>query len=295
MLIGYDFFGGFCFQTKICHPSYNEVKLSHGQYDEIYIDENILITSENVKPDNWGFATVLNAKFRNNLEGGSISADGSVIKKIKIQRRNIDELQWIDVMEIPYSDKLFYEVIDKYVQNDFIYQYSLVPIAESVEGIRTISGNIRVNFEGTFISDSDNNYKLLYDVEFDNIEHVNPSSILEPLNSQYPVVTYSNLDYRKSNITATFISPESINGVININMEKQGRDKLLAFIKNRKPKIIRSQNGEIMLISIIGNPSEEPNNNVNGIAKISFSFVEIGRIDNNTLSANGLIKKVQEV
>ena len=301
MLIGHDFFGfnnGAVFDTIFCHPSYQRLEIYDGTIDQVYIDEDITIPYSIEKPNNWRYFTVLNAKFQGNLEGGSVQNDGLVIEKIRFQKRSADELIWQDVAEIEYTPnkKIFYEAIDKYIANDFVYEYSVTPITATVLGSRVISDQITANFSGVFLSDKENNYSLLYDVEISDIQNNNPSSIFEPLFSKYPIITYSNLDYSTFDVTATFITAKTVDtGDINIRLERMGKDQLMIFMKNRKPKVYRDTNGNLKLVSVVGNPKEIPNNNVAGIAKLSFSLVEIGQIDNETMVAYNLLSGLEEV
>lgn len=300
MLIGYEFFNGSCFQTKLCFPEFKKVEISNGIYDQIYIDEDITIPYDVEKPTGWNYRTVLNAKLQGDIEGGSISAGNLQIERIRIQKRETDELQWSDVAELEYKsgEQTLYEAIDKYIINDFIYQYSIIPLTATVLGNRVTSSEITADFEGIFISDKDNNYRLIYNADFGEISHNTPNSISEPLGGQFPIVTYSNLDYRSGDISALFLSTSTVNGdgsKVDIRMEKLGRQQLLKFMKNRKPKVLRSQNGESMLISMVGNPTEGHSNDINGIATLSFSYVEIGKLDSETLKENGMLVGLEEV
>lgn len=300
MFIAYDLFGfkdGAIFKTLYYHPKESKLELSNGVYDEILLDGDMSIEYTTEQTTGWRYQTVLHCNFNGSVEGGSIRANDNTITSIKFQKRKVDELNWQDVVIIPYEsgEKIIYEAIDKYIQNDFVYQYSLVPIAEAIMGSRVISDEITADFEGVFISDADNNYKLLYDIELSDIEHVTANHIFQPLNFQFPVISYGNLDYRQSSINTTFISTSTANrydGKVDIRMEKLGREQLFKFLKNRKPKVLRTTSGESMLISIIGNPKETPNNFAQGIASVNFSYVEIGKMDFETLKANDLIPKL---
>ena len=201
--------------------------------------------------------------------------------------------------EIEYdpSERLLYEIIDKNIQNDFEYQYSLLPMAGDVLGNRVISDEITADFEGIFLSDKNNNYKLMYNIETNAIQHNVANAILEPLNSQYPIIIDGNLDYRSGGVKALFVSTDTANrhdGKVSIKAEKLGRERLMKFLKNRKPKVLRQSNGETMLIRIVDKPQEEHMNNVNGIAYVSFSFVEIGSMDSETLKANDILIGLEE-
>lgn len=302
MFIGLDAFGTYgnmFFNHRLYHLNYDKLEMKGGLIDQIYVDKDINIPYTTEKPDNWTYNTVLNAKFQNNLEGGSVGADGFQIEKIRFQKRRWDELEWQDVAEIKYmpNETLLYEAIDKYVANNFIYQYSIVPITSSIIGNRVVSDEIEAKFNGIFISDKNSNYKLLYDIEISEIENNVGSGLFQPINSQYPIVTYSDLDYDSFSITSTFISAETTtkNGDVDIRMERLGKDRLLKFMKNGKPKVYRDHHGSLKLVTVMGNPKEIPYNNIKGIAKLSFQLVEIGNMDDETLKRYGMLEGLSGV
>lgn len=302
MILGYSMFHGkdnLVYKTNVYHPSYNKLELKDMTVDELYIDEDITIPYTIDKPDGWNYRTTIDAKFNDSLEGGSVQANNFQIEKVRFQRRLTDEVEWQDVGEIEYkpNEQLLYEVIDKNIQNDFEYQYSILPITSTVLGNRVVSDEIIADFEGIFLSDKNNNYKLFYNIETDSVQHNISIASLKPLNSRYPIIIDGNLDYKSSGIKALFISAETADrndGKVTIRAEKLGRDRLMKFLKNRKPKVLRQPNGDTMLIRIIDNPQEEYVNNITGIAYVSFKFEEVGGMDSETLKANDILIGLEE-
>lgn len=301
MIIGTDFFGmddGIMFNTVTIHTEYNSLESYFGLLDHLYVDQDITVFSDIEKNKLFHYSTVILAQFNGTLEAGSISNNGVEIDKIRFQKRKTDDLYWTDVAELEYepATKKFYESLDKYIQNDFEYEYSLLPVTDEVLGLRVVSAPIIAAFEGYFISDKNNNFHLLFNGEMGSITHVNPSSVFEPVNSQFPIVAYGNLNYRQSSISALFLSPASYeNNGINIRAEKMGREKVMSFVKSRSPKIFRGQNSEIMLMTIVDNPTEDHNNKVAGVASINFNFVEIGDVSSDSLRKHNLIEGLSEV
>ena len=285
ILLGIDLFNSSCFQTTVAFPSFYRAELSNSVVDEIYIDEDTTITDSVIKPIAWGFKTILDAPFTDDsLEGGSLNAGGLTIDHILFQKRKSDELYWSDVSQITFDGtSIFYETIDKYVANDFDYEYSLIPLVNTVQGNRIVSPTITVDFNGVFLSDKENNYFLYYDLEYGEIQHNTPKSVQEPLNSQFPIISYSQLDYKTLNVRSTSISDAtaSSGGTIDIKQEKIRRQQLFTFLKNKKPKIYRDSNGNVLLVSITDNPKEEPQSSIIGLSKVSFSMTEIGDAENN--------------
>jgi len=292
MIVGIDFFQGDCFQTTVALPSFYRTEMSNSVVDEILIDEDISITNSIDKPTGWGYYTVLNALFQSDLEGGSLNANGLVVDHILFQKRKAEDLFWSDVAKIEFNENTFYEAIDKYIQNSSEYEYSLIPYVSGVPGNRIVSPKIVTDFNGVFLSDLLNNYSLQYDVIYGTVTHNTQSTSLEPLNAQYPIIVYGSADYVSIECKSTSISDATINsgGKIDIKQEKLKRQQLMSWLKNKKPKIYRAGNGDIYLVSLMGNPSEEHQEGLPGIAKISFNLTEIGNIDSDTLSSYGLLE-----
>ena len=91
MIIGYNFFNkdfhGMVWDTAIPTSEQDELTIGAGIYDQIFVSVDTTIADENVKPDKWNKKNIMNAKFQNDLEAGSLDADGYVITKIQIYRR----------------------------------------------------------------------------------------------------------------------------------------------------------------------------------------------------------------
>lgn len=295
MIIGYDLFFGqdnsSVFNTVISLGNINSGILGKGKFDEISFDEDISKVYNNTKEE-WDYQFVLDAKFQGNLEAGNIDNKGIPISQIKFQKRLTDSLIWTDVGILDYSTlQTVYTFVDKYVKNNFDYDFCVVPLTSGIIGKRT-TASIMPEFDGIFLCDANSSFQLIMNLELGSLEHVNPSSFLEPLNAQYPIVQYSTLDYKKGTIKALVLSNDTIStGVINTKSEKANRDNLMKFLKNHKPKMLKTSSGEFMIISIVDNPTETPNNSLEqAIADISFNFVEIDDSEREgALTDNGLV------
>ena len=77
-------------------------------------------------------------------------------------------------------------------------------------------------------------------------------------------------------------------------MDKLGRDKLMEYLTNQKTKVLRHQNGETMLVNIVGTPKFIPDNKINGKMGVSFNYIEVGGMDSDTLKANGMLIGFEE-
>jgi len=173
----------------------------------------------------------------------------------------------------------------------------MVPVSNEILGNQVVTSpdlNVTALFDNNFLTDSSNNYQLIYDSKFDSLVNNVNTTIFEPLDSQYPIVVTNNLNYRSSRLSVTLVSDTSINNNISglpvsINQEYQLRQRIMSFINNRQPKLIRNMFGDNILIMITDKPQITYLDGNIGIASISFSFVEIGGSDLTTLSLNGLV------
>jgi hypothetical protein len=297
IIAGFDFFGledGAICGSVFSFPSYNKIELSNSVVDNVYVTNDLTVTNTTTKPTQWGYYDVLNCEFEENLEGGSVEFNNSIIDHIQIQRRLASDLLWEVLATIDYisgTSELF-NLTDIFIQNNAIYQYAMVPVSNGILGNQVLDPNIdiTIDFDSTFLTDSTYNYQFLHDGKFDSITSNTATAILEPLDSQYPIVITNSLNYRSGRFSATLVSTYSINGTVNINQEYQLRQIILAFLNNKQPKLIRSLFGDNLLIMITDKPQITFLDGNIGIASVSFGFTEIGDgTDLTTLTLNGLV------
>ena len=301
MIVGFSFLGlddGLIFGISVVLPSFNKVELSNGVIDNIYITKDLTTTTSTTKPTQWEYYDVLNSEFELSLEGGSVDFNGSIIDHLLIQRRLASDLLWKTIKTITYTSgtSLLFSLIDTFVQQDMTYQYALIPVSNQILGNQVVSPdpNVTASFDSNFLTDSTNNYKLKYDNKFDAFPYNQSTTVIEPLDSQFPIVITNSLNYRSSRLSALLISDASISNNISglspsINQEYQLRKQIIAFLSNKQPKLLRTMLGDNILIMIVDKPEITFRDDNSGLASISFSFVEIGNSDLETLALNGLV------
>lgn len=296
ILIGFDVYGynaGAIFSTVVPMINYTSVKMENMIADDVYITEDTNMTNSTTQPTSWSSLDVLNCNFQNTLEGGSVTGNGETVTSVVIKNRNTNGLEWNTVATIPYvagSDILF-EYEDRYVQTGASYEYVLIPFVNDIQGITSPSNSIvKVDFDGTFLTDKNNNYKLIYDMETGSMTNNISVHTFTPLDSKYPIIQYGDLDYVSGKITCRLISTSTFDsgGVVDINQEVVLRKQLLAFIKNKQAKLLRTQQGEFLLCSIVDNPTVSFKDAGIPIASVDFGFVECGSTDSDSLKKFGL-------
>lgn len=298
MIIDYNFFGykkhGNVWDTAIPTSHIDEVVVGAGIYDEIFVSVDTAITEENVKPGSWQLKTIMNPKFESDLEAGSIGNDGHEIKHIQIYRKEfLKDDPWMMIGQFEYtSDYNVYSFTDRLTENGKRYIYGLVPVSKDVVGQITESEPILVDYNGVFLTDANRNYQMEVDFEMGQIDHNNNVSVSNPLNGRYPIVTYGNQDYKTGTINflpLTDIQIRTGGTRIDGQSEREYQDGVLKFLKNGSAKVIRNDNGNMIVVAVHNVSETSRNGNLIDLNDLSFQFTEIGELDFQTLSKGGLI------
>ncbi|MBT9151381.1 MAG: hypothetical protein DDT40_01574 [candidate division WS2 bacterium] len=65
-------------------------------------------------------------------------------------------------------------------------------------------------------------------------------------------------------------------GAINARDERLNRERLMSFLKDRRPKVLKDGAGRMYMVAIVA-PREIPNNNLaQGICDIEFEWIQVG-------------------
>lgn len=265
----------------------DKVTLSNGNFEKVFIDQNA-----DKKEYDWSVTTVLNVNFEGGLEGGNVSNEGYKITHIKLARCLNGTNDWEVINVFDYNEnQSLYAFEDRYVQNQSEYIYAVIPVANDIDGDMMKSDVLVTNFDGVYLTDNETNIKLTYDLLLGEVTYNSPQALSEPINSPYPIVKTSKLNYRSGKLTVTPVTERNIKsggGEFSVIEEQVLRSKWISFLNNRKAKVLRMDNGVSMLVST-SNVVEAHKETVTGMATISFDYVEIGGINFDNMLNNGLI------
>lgn len=301
LTIGYDFLGSrpsLFFDSAIPTNQLDDIILREGIYDELYISLDTAISKQNSRPKGWFLKNIMHAEFEGDLESGSLDADGHEITKIQIYRRVFGDGDdgWTLVGQFDYShDYNVYSFVDITAKNETVYEYATVPVAGTVVGEKEKSDPVYVEYNGVFISDLDKNFKIQFDYEQGEIKYNKNFATFNPLNGEFPVVVYGNQNYRTGDITFLPLSETQIKShgtKINGREERIVRDTVTDFLNNGKSKILRNDNGDIMIIGVSDVHTNVKHQAMPDIQSVTFSFTELGDIDSGSLVSSGLIGDV---
>ena len=294
LIIGLDAFGDDTapFDLIVSSSEITSVEISDMIIDEVYMERGT--TNFNITRQEWNNNTILLGKFQGTLEAGNITNAGVPIERVVFRRRFSDELTWTNIATFNYSStQLLYEFIDNIVQATAEYEYTIAPLTSGTLGANIITASITCDFNSTFISDRTNSYQLIYNLEYSDINYNVPSTVFEPF-TKYPFVVYAGeTDYRTGQIQVQILSDSSISnpGTLDARAERINRDGYVAFINNKRPKILKDHGGRFYLVTLT-NIFESPDNQFNQTkSNVTFTWTEIGNaFDQNDLVNNGLIE-----
>lgn len=187
----------------------NQVIIKDCIMDEIKMDEEIL-NYINTKEE-WSYNTVLLGKFHNNLDAGNLDNGGIRIEKLKLKKRNIENMQWMDVKIFKFDPKIReYNYKDRLVEALETYEYAIQPMTNRVLG-KERSKQIDCDFEGAWIVGKDTQYQLKYNMQLGDFETVKKINLYEPLGSKYPIIVENgNINYKKTTLKALLVTDTTV-------------------------------------------------------------------------------------
>lgn len=262
---------------KVCN--YTEVKLENGIYDDLLFTKNVVQFSKIIKSE-WDNSTILYAKFNGNLIAGNLQYRADTVSVIRVKRREKGEdSSWLTIKEVKVeSVKDFtFTYIDRYAKAKTEYEYAVVPVVNNIEMEYTI-GSVYSSFDGMIVCDKDESYQSVADTSIQPTTRRNPSQVVETLDGKYPHVIYNgNARYDSGSAQGLFVEIDWDKKVFKTETGVSYRDKVISFLTNGKPKVLKYFDGRIWLIDVTGDPTLGVQNHPDQVS-ISFAFTEIGSV-----------------
>lgn len=295
MIIGHSFYGleNVVWDTAIPTTQLDTMRMHEGIYDEVYmtLDTNI---KDDGNREKWSLKTIMNSKFENDLEAGTIDGNGHVVTRLQLYRRLYSATSdWVLIGDTDYSDEFnVYSFVDNTTENGKTYEYAIMPVANKIAGELNKSEPQKVEYEGVYISDTENNFRIELDFKQDTIQHNRNSALITPLNGKYPIAVFGKQDYRTSSLTFLPVSQKQIDtGGTDVNGrdERTVRDKVTSFLNNGKAKILRNDNGDVMIIASQNVQTDPKETYLPDIQSVKFDYAELGRINSSDLTRTGLV------
>ena len=278
--------------TNINNITYARVQ--NGIFDHFNVTRDIRFDYTSIIPADWDFNTVMDAGFNGDINAGNVDNLAANVTSVRIKRRIKGTFEWITLREIPISspNDLSFIITDNLNAYNVEYEYAWVPMTNDVEGNYIIE-SILSQFQGVFICDVNNIFKLQAGVEYNNNDANQQVGVFQPYNRKYPVIVSNSLINYQTGTISSWVLPEDFEDSKSLDRLEITKEKeaILKFLMNKKPKIIKDTNGNNWLVYFTGNPSMSYNNNYGqGMVKVNAEWTEVGDPNDKTdLYENGLI------
>ena len=269
-------------------------RVQNGIFDHFNVTRDISFDYTSIIPVDWDVNTVMDASFNGDTNAGNVDNLAANVTSVRIKRRIKGTFEWITLREIPISspNDLSFIITDNLNAYNVEYEYAWVPMTNDVEGNYIIE-SILSQFQGVFICDVNNIFKLQAGVEYNNNDANQQVGVFQPYNRKYPVIVSNSLINYQTGTISSWVLPEDFEDSKSLDRFEITKEKeaILKFLMNKKPKIIKDTNGNNWLVYFTGNPSMSYNNNYGqGMVKVNAEWTEVGDPNDKTdLYENGLI------
>lgn len=237
----------FCSGKDVLNPiptntdDIKQVRIQNAIFEHIDITRNTIFDYTTELPK-WDFDTIIACDFEDGTGAGNVEFTLSQLSSIRIKRRKKGDFNWITVQEIPINDRADLNSIrrDYFVPSYEEFEYALVPILNGVEG-KYILGSIETEFNGVFISDINQTYKLNAQVSYNNRSSMQSVGQITPLGRRYPVIIKNGkANYEMGSVSGMLLG-KNYEDTHEINRKDivDEINEFVDFLKNGKPKILK--------------------------------------------------------
>lgn len=283
MFLGTSFAGS---PTGVSHtPAYytpiSSFTIKNNVLDEIYATKNVLIDFNWEIPEEWSFDTYLHGLFQNNLYAGNVNYTESVVDKIKIKKRYKGDFTWKTIYEkeINSNEDFSIEIYDYYEPSNRDIEYAYVAVISNVDS-DTIANTVRSEFEYYFICDKQESYPMMINTSNEITYNRESATIVSP-GRKYPYVVNNGIArYYSGTLNVTFIEVKDC--ALDVEHGWEYRNRVDEFLANGKPKILKSFEGDIWMVNVVGDLPRTVNDHYQYVSH-QIDWVECG---NPTLIAD---------
>lgn len=269
------------------------VRAMNQKIDHLHASNDISAPFDVNIPIEWDFNTIMDCDFDHTINAGNITEIAEAISQIKIKRRTKGEFNWttIKVVDIFKPEDLSFAFNDNFLANNETYEYAFVPIVGNVEGNYEIR-EVFNKFRGIYICDSEIAVQLYAGAVKGSTVTNQQIGLFAPFGRQYPVIMANGLTNYQTGSVSGYIVQDDYYETRQIDRKKiTEKEKVIrAFLTNKKPKIIKDDEGNVWLVMITTAPTINYDNTNSGIRTISVNWTEIGDANNKEdLIRTGLI------
>lgn len=278
-----------------------EIKLRNGSFDHLHIEAgrsslgNEFLNGQG-RQERFTMRTVILMRFRGTFEGGSIEANDYTITRIQLARRIHDSLgTWDPIDEFAYDpEHNWYSTVDRYPLSDVQYEYGFIPIAHEWVGTTVESNPVSVKFRDMFLTDANQNIAVRYNINIGPIQNNSIMGTLIPLNSQFPITSFGNANFRTGSISFLPVSRQThdrFGASVDGNAEYINRRAIVNWLMNGQAKAFRM--GNVNYLVVTHDTIETPiAGGITPLTDVTMNYTEIGEFNFTNLVTNGMLPDV---
>lgn len=268
----------------------NKAVIGDAQFDTVFATTDTTPLSASF-PAQWSESILMWATFDESLAGGSIDFVTSDVMAVAIRRREKGTGAWTEVyrkrIEAGAIEDFKFVLYDVSARAGVTYEYAFVPILVGSEGAMAVQ-EVKCEFKGLWIYGASVHYHTDLNVRV-KIERNFSGNEVTTLGRRYPYyVSYGQSNYDSGSISGVFAPYDEGQCKYILPASTLWRERLIDFLSDRKPKVIKTWDGRLWVAGITPSVSQE-----DGVAPVtSISFIQIAASDDMTsLSAYGFIKE----
>lgn len=260
------------------------ILLKNGVYDCLYITKETSSEPSMDCPAGWDHDTIFHTDFSNSTNAGNVDWNLKSVSHLLVKRRDVSKFKWttIAVKEIhkleDFSDGI--KGNDYTAASNVTYEYAVVPALHGVEGLYN-TAFVDSKFESIFLVEKNQIFGTPATDGFCDTTRRIPSSVIETINNKYPTYVRNTIaNYDKGTCKGKFIEldEDDCNFVVADAARVPYQRKIMDFIADGMPKILKHFDGRIWLIVITGDPTDTADETYSN-RNISFEWAEIGNYE----------------
>lgn len=243
--------------------------------DELYATKNVLVNFDWKIPTEWDYNTHLHATYKGDTYAGNIAYSKNIVSSVKIKKRFKGDFTWKTIYEkkIESEDDFFIDMYDYLEPSDRDIEYAYVSVIQNKDTDVTFA-EVHSEFDNYFLVGQNEVYPLILNQK-NEIQYNRESNVIVSPGSKYPYVVNNGIArYYSGTLTVTFI--EFIDDcILDLKNGWKYRNQIDQFLTDGKAKILKSFEGDMWMINVVGNIPRTENGFYQNISQ-QIDWVECG-------------------
>lgn len=218
--------------------------------------------------------TYMMTKFTNDLQAGNVTTLIGNLQNWLLYRLKEDDstLELVSIIDINQNEFYDYNVL-----NESVYEYYLFLESDIVITNPVITNSVQSLYYGWFIIDLENSKSYQLDIEFGGANRNHMEDFTEYDTNQIAnTFTRGGNHYIEGNITSILSNNNLKQDIVNTN---DLLSEFRSFIKNDKPKLLKSRRNKSYLVMPLDYREELLSSSIaENVYKVSFKFKEVGDV-----------------